>query len=179
MAKGSLHSHLQVALDTAKALSFLHEVHLIYRDFKSSNILLDTNYNAKLSNFGFVINGAEEDEISTSIAGTVGYFDPAYFRTGLPSKKSDVYGFGVVLLELISGKRVHGRYGPNENNLVEWAKPLLIDRKGIFEVMDSRIFYQYSDREAERIAHLAIQCLSEEQELRPTMDEVVRLLEHL
>ncbi|KAL2333392.1 hypothetical protein Fmac_014605 [Flemingia macrophylla] len=134
MAKGSLHSHLhaasecetlswticmKVALDTAKALAFLHEVHLIYRDFKSSNILLDTNYNAKLSNFGLVINGAEEDEISTSLAGTVGYFDPAYFRTGLLSKKSDVYGFGVVLLELTSGKRVKGRYGPNGDDLVD------------------------------------------------------------
>ncbi|KAL2333377.1 hypothetical protein Fmac_014590 [Flemingia macrophylla] len=200
MAKGSLDNHLfrrpfdcetlswtvrmKVALDAAKGLAFLHrdEVHLIHRNVKTSNILLDSNYNAKLSDLMLARNGPEGDEshVSTMVMGTYGYAAPEYIATGHLTKKSDVYAFGVVLLELMSGKRVMDRNRPNgEHNLVEWAIPLLIARKRISKVMDARIKGQYSDREEVRIAHLTIQCLSVEPKLRPTMDEVVRSLEHL
>ncbi|KAL2333401.1 hypothetical protein Fmac_014614 [Flemingia macrophylla] len=215
IGKGSLASHLygspskcetlswtirkKVALDVAKVLAFLHsdEVHVIYRDVKTSNILLDSNYNAKLGDFGLVrngpeghesyvsttlIKGAERDEshVSTSRNGTLGYVSPEYLNTGRLTKKNDVYGFGVVLRELMSGRHVLDTNRPKRKyHLVNWAKPLLIDRKRISKVMDARIKGQYSERETGRIAHLAIQCLSVEPKLRPTMDEVVRSLEHL
>ncbi|KAL2333373.1 hypothetical protein Fmac_014586 [Flemingia macrophylla] len=200
MARGSLDNHLfrrafdcetlswtirmKVALDAAKGLALLHgdEVHLIHRNVKTSNILLDSNYNAKLSDLMLARNGPEGDEshVSTRVMGSYGYVAPEYIATGRLTKKNDVYGFGVVLLELMSGKRVLDRNKPiGEYNLVEWAKPLLIDRKRISKVMDARIKGQYSEREEVRIAHLTIQCLSVEPKLRPTMDEMVRSLEHL
>ncbi|XP_020211214.1 receptor-like cytoplasmic kinase 176 isoform X1 [Cajanus cajan] len=195
VAKGSLDNHLfrracswtirvKVALDAANVLAFLHsdEVNVIYRDFKSSNILLDSNYNIKLCDFGMAINGPEGDKshVSTIVKGTYGYAAPEYIATGRLTKKSDVYSFGVVLLELMSGKRVMDKNRPKgEHNLVEWAKPLLIDKKRISKVMDARIEGQYSYREAKRIAQIAIHCLSTEPKVRPDMNEVVRSLEHL
>ncbi|KAL2333398.1 hypothetical protein Fmac_014611 [Flemingia macrophylla] len=145
-----------------------------------------------------LINGAERDEshVSTGIKGTLGYISPEYaiavaksskkllflyiyLETCYLTKKNDVYGFGVVLLELMSGRHVLDRNRSKRKHfLVDWAKPL-IDRKRISKVMDARIKGQYSEREAGRIAHLAIQCLSTVPKLRPTMDEVVRSLEHL
>lgn len=96
------------------------------------------------------------------------------------TKRSDIYSFGVVLLELMSGKRSLDNNRPSgEHNLVEWAKPLLINKHKISQVMDARIEGQYSKREAKRIAHLALQCLSTDQKLRPNIGDVVRSLEHL
>ncbi|BAT86038.1 hypothetical protein VIGAN_04365100 [Vigna angularis var. angularis] len=200
VAKGSLDNHLfrrasyieplswnirmKIALDAAKGLAFLHsdEVDVIFRDFKTSNILLDSNYNAKLSDFGLAKNGPEGDKshVSTRVMGTFGYAAPEYIATGHLTKRSDIYSFGVVLLELMSGKRALDSNRPNgEHNLVEWAKPLLINKHKISQVMDARIEGQYSKREAKRIAHLAIQCLSTDQKLRPNIGDVVRSLEHL
>ncbi|KAK7305730.1 hypothetical protein VNO77_43640 [Canavalia gladiata] len=199
VAKGSLDNHLfrrssyfrplswkirlKVALDAAKGLAFLHsdEVDVIFRDYKTSNILLDSNYHAKLSDFGLAKNGPEGDKshVSTRVMGTFGYAAPEYIATGHLTKKSDIYSFGVVLLEIMSGKRSLDKNRPTgEHNLVEWAKPLISKRK-ISQVMDTRIEGQYSSREAMRVAHLAIQCLSVEQKVRPTIDEVVKSLEEL
>ncbi|KAL9332518.1 hypothetical protein ACSQ67_002128 [Phaseolus vulgaris] len=200
VAKGSLDNHLfrrasyieplswnirmKIALDAAKGLAFLHsdEVDVIFRDFKTSNILLDSNYNAKLSDFGLAKNGPQGDKshVSTRVMGTFGYAAPEYIATGHLTKRSDIYSFGVVLLELMSGKRALDDNRPSgEHNLVEWAKPLLINKHKISQVMDARIEGQYSKREAKRIAYLAIQCLSTEQKARPNIEDVVRSLEHL
>ncbi|KAE9594388.1 hypothetical protein Lal_00001095 [Lupinus albus] len=200
LAKGSLDNHLfrrasyfqplswnirmKIILDAAKGLAFLHsdEVDVIYRDFKTSNVLLDSNYNAKLSDFGLAKDGPEGDKshVSTRIIGTYGYAAPEYVATGHLTKKSDVYSFGVVILEIMSGKRAVDDNRPSaERNLVEWAKPYLTSKRKIFQVMDARIEGQYSLREAMILAHLAIQCLSSEFKFRPKMDAVVRLLEHL
>jgi len=103
-----------------------------------------------------------------------------FFVEGHLTKKSDIYSFGVVLLELMSAKRALDNNRPSgEHSLVEWAKPLLTNKHKISQVMDARIEGQYSKREAKRIAHLAIQCLSTEQKLRPNIYEVVRSLENL
>ncbi|KAL2333382.1 hypothetical protein Fmac_014595 [Flemingia macrophylla] len=162
---------MKVVLDAAKGLAFLHR---------------DKNYNAKLSDLMLARNGPEGDEshVSTRVMGTYGYAAPEYIATeqfqGHLTKKSDVYAFGVVRLELMSGKRAMDVNRPTgEHNLVEWAIPFLIARRRISKVMDARIKGQYSDREEVRIAHLTIQCLSVKPKLRPTMDEVVRSLEHL
>ncbi|KAK7285224.1 hypothetical protein RJT34_19988 [Clitoria ternatea] len=200
VAKGSLDNHMfrrssyfqplswnirmKVALDAAKGLAFLHsdEVDVIYRDFKTSNILLDSNYHAKLSDFGLAKDGPEGDKshVSTRVIGTLGYAAPEYIATGHLTKKSDIYSFGVVLLEIMSGKRSLDKNRPNgEHSLVEWAKPLLISKRKISQVMDSRIEGQYTLHEAMKVAHIAIQCISAEPKVRPSIDEVVRSLEQL
>ncbi|CAK8566607.1 unnamed protein product [Lathyrus sativus] len=200
VTKGSLDNHLfrrasyfqplswkirmKIALDAAKGLAFLHsdEVDVIYRDFKTSNILIDSNYNAKLSDFGMAKDGPEggKSHVSTRIMGTPGYAAPEYLATGHLTKKSDVYSFGVVLLEIMSGKRTLDTNRPSgEHHLVEWAKPLLVSKRKISQVMDARIEGQYSLREAVKVAHIAILCLSAEQKYRPNIDEVVRSLEQL
>ncbi|KAG6599064.1 putative serine/threonine-protein kinase PBL3, partial [Cucurbita argyrosperma subsp. sororia] len=140
MPRGSLENHLfrrgsqplswalriKVAIAAARGLSFLHEAKspVIYRDFKASNILLDAEFNAKLSDFGLAKAGPTGDRthVTTQVMGTRGYAAPEYIATGRLTSKSDVYSFGVVLLELLSGLRA-------EDNLVEWATPYLGDKR--------------------------------------------------
>ncbi|XP_019458542.1 PREDICTED: probable serine/threonine-protein kinase PBL10 isoform X2 [Lupinus angustifolius] len=175
---------LKVALDAAKGLAFLHnaENKVIYRDLKTSNILLDSNYKAKLSDFGLAKDGPTGDKshVSTRVMGTYGYAAPEYVATGHLTTKSDVYSFGVVLLEMISGKRVVDKNRPTgEHNLVEWAKQYLANKRKIFRVLDSRLEGQYSIDEAYKVATLALRCLSTEIKYRPNMDQVVAVLEQL
>ncbi|XP_061340585.1 probable serine/threonine-protein kinase PBL9 isoform X2 [Gastrolobium bilobum] len=200
MPRGSLENHLfrrgsyfqplswslrlKVALDAAKGLAFLHsaETKVIYRDFKTSNVLLDSKYNAKLSDFGLAKDGPTGDKshVSTRVMGTYGYAAPEYLATGHLTTKSDVYSFGVVLLEMLSGKRAVDKNRPSgQQNLVEWARPYLANKRKIFRVLDSRLEGQYSTEEAYKAATLALRCLSTESKFRPNMDEVVTTLEQL
>ncbi|CAL0302701.1 unnamed protein product [Lupinus luteus] len=200
MPKGSVENHLfrrgsffqplswslrlQIALGAARGLAFLHstEPKVIYRDFKTSNILLDTKYNAKLSDFGLARDGPTGDKshVSTRVMGTHGYAAPEYLATGHLTAKSDVYSFGVVLLEMISGRRAIDKNQPSgEHNLVEWAKPYLSNKRRVFRVMDPRLEGQYSNNRAQVAATLAMQCLATEPKCRPNMDEVVKALEQL
>ncbi|XP_019461986.1 PREDICTED: probable serine/threonine-protein kinase PBL11 isoform X2 [Lupinus angustifolius] len=200
MPKGSVENHLfrrgsffqplswslrlQIALGAARGLAFLHstEPKVIYRDFKTSNILLDTKYNAKLSDFGLARDGPTGDKshVSTRVIGTRGYAAPEYLATGHLTTKSDVYSFGVVLLEMISGRRaIDKNQPPGEHNLVEWAKPYLSNKRRVFRVMDPRLEGQYSNNRAQAAATLALQCLASEPKCRPSMDEVVKALEQL
>ncbi|ONK82042.1 uncharacterized protein A4U43_C01F35530 [Asparagus officinalis] len=195
MACGSLETHLfkrhnaltwpirmKIALDAAKGLAFLHgaETPIIYRDFKTSNILLDSEFNAKLSDFGLAKEGPKGDatHVSTRVMGTYGYAAPEYIMTGHLTAKSDVYGFGVVLLEIMVGKRALDKRRPNqERNLVDWARPLLIRTPKLLKIIDPKLQGQYSSRTAGRIGNLAHRCLSENPKTRPTMREVVESLE--
>jgi serine/threonine protein kinase len=200
MPRGSLENHLfrrgsyfqplswnlriKVALGAAKGLQFLHnaETQVIFRDFKTSNILLDSNYNSKLSDFGLAKDGPTGDKshVSTRVMGTYGYAAPEYLATGHLSAKSDVYSFGVVLLEMLSGLRAVDKNRPNgEHNLVEWAKPNLANKRKIFRVVDNRLEGQYLLDSAYAVANLALRCLSIEPKSRPKMDEVVKELEQL
>ncbi|OAY79093.1 Protein kinase APK1A, chloroplastic [Ananas comosus] len=200
MPRGSLENHLfrrgsyfqplswnfrmKVALGAAKGLAYLHsdEAKVIYRDFKTSNVLLDSNYNAKLSDFGLAKDGPTGDKshVSTRVMGTYGYAAPEYLATGHLTSKSDVYSFGVVLLEMLSGRRAIDKNRPHgEHNLVEWARPYLTHKRKIFRVLDTRLEGQYSLSGAEKVASLAVQCLSTEAKQRPAMDEVVSALEQL
>ncbi|KAM7527773.1 hypothetical protein LguiB_031183 [Lonicera macranthoides] len=200
MPRGSLENHLfrrgsyfqplswnlrlKVALGAAKGLAFLHgaETKVIYRDFKTSNILLDSSYNAKLSDFGLAKDGPTGDKshVSTRVMGTYGYAAPEYLATGHLTAKSDVYSFGVVLLEVLSGRRAVDKNRPSgEHNLVEWAKPYLANKRKVFRVIDNRLEGQYSLDVAHTAANLALRCLSTEPKFRPNMDEVVKELERL
>ncbi|KZV27627.1 hypothetical protein F511_24686 [Dorcoceras hygrometricum] len=200
MPKGSMENHLfrrgsyfqplswslrmKIALGAARGLAFLHgaETQVIYRDFKTSNILLDSNYNAKLSDFGLARDGPTGDKshVSTRVMGTYGYAAPEYLSTGHLTAKSDVYSFGVVLLEILSGKKAIDKNRPSgEHNLVEWMKPYLTNKRRIFHVMDTRLEGQYALGRAMKAANLALQCLSMDARSRPNMDNVVTVLEQL
>ncbi|KAL3340703.1 hypothetical protein AABB24_029041 [Solanum stoloniferum] len=196
MQKGSLESHLfrkgaealswdtrlKIAIGAAKGLDFLHttEKQVIYRDFKAANILLDADYNAKLSDFGLAkmgpVNG--DSHVTTKIVGTYGYAAPEYMATGHLYVKSDVYGFGVVLLEILSGRRVLDLNRPNgEHNLVDWAKPMLPDKKKLRKLMDPRLEAQYPSKAAFQIAEIILKCLAPDPKNRPSMEEILECLE--
>ncbi|XP_059297631.1 probable serine/threonine-protein kinase PBL9 [Lycium ferocissimum] len=200
MPRGSLENHLfrrgsyfqplswrlrlKVALGAAKGLAFLHsaETKVIYRDFKTSNILLDSNYTAKLSDFGLAKDGPTGDKshVSTRVMGTYGYAAPEYMATGHLTSKSDVYSFGVVLLEMLSGRRAIDKNRPSgEHNLVEWAKPYLGNKRKVFRVLDTRLEGQYSMDVASKVANLASRCLSKDPRFRSSMSDIVKELEHL
>ncbi|XP_057979056.1 probable serine/threonine-protein kinase PBL17 [Malania oleifera] len=173
---------MKIALDAAKGLAFLHgaEQSVIYRDFKTSNILLDADYNAKLSDFGLAKDGPMGDQthVSTRVMGTYGYAAPEYVMTGHLTARSDVYGFGVVLLEMLIGRRAMDKSRPSrEHNLVEWARPLLNHNKKLLRILDPRMEGQYSVRTAFKVANLAYQCLSQNPKGRPLMRQVVEILE--
>ncbi|XP_074305189.1 receptor-like cytoplasmic kinase 176 [Silene latifolia] len=200
MPRGSMENHLfrrsahfqplswtlrmKIALGAAKGLAFLHsdEARVIYRDLKTSNILLDVHYNAKLSDFGLARDGPSGDKshVSTRVMGTYGYAAPEYVATGHLTAKSDVYSFGVVLLEMLSGRRVLDKNRPSgEQKLVEWAKPCLGNKRKIFRVLDPRIEGQYTVDNALKVANIALKCLSIEPRVRPNINDVVKQLETL
>ncbi|XP_024989392.1 probable serine/threonine-protein kinase PIX7 [Cynara cardunculus var. scolymus] len=198
LPRGSLENHLfrrslplpwsirmKIALGAAKGLAFLHEEAkrpVIYRDFKTSNILLDAEYNAKLSDFGLAKDGPEGDKthISTRVMGTYGYAAPEYVMTGHLSSRSDVYSFGVVLLEMLTGRRSMDKNRPNgEHNLVEWARPHLGERRRFYRLIDPRLEGHFSVKGAQKAAQLAARCLSRDPKARPLMSEVVEYLKPL
>ncbi|KVI04903.1 Protein kinase, ATP binding site-containing protein [Cynara cardunculus var. scolymus] len=175
---------LLVALGAAKGLAYLHspEAKVIYRDFKSSNILIDSNYNAKLSDFGLAKDGPVDGKshVSTRVMGTYGYAAPEYMATGHLTARSDIYSFGVVLLEILTGRRCIDKNRPSgEQILVEFAKPYLSSKRRILYIMDPRIGGQYSPTVAIRAAMLAMKCLLKEPKHRPSAEEVVKALEQL
>ncbi|KAG9444253.1 hypothetical protein H6P81_015593 [Aristolochia fimbriata] len=196
MQRGSLENHLfrrnvqplswvtriNIAISVARGLTFLHslENNIIYRDLKASNVLLDSDFNAKLSDFGLARYGPTGDKthVSTRIVGTQGYAAPEYVATGHLTVKSDVYSFGVVLLELMSGKRATEDERVEET-LIDWARPLLGDHRKVFRVMDTRLEGQYSKKGAQTVGTLAHQCLHTESKHRPLMKDVLNTLEQL
>ncbi|KAK6924997.1 Serine-threonine/tyrosine-protein kinase, catalytic domain [Dillenia turbinata] len=174
---------IKVAIQAAQGLSFLHncETQVIYRDLKASNILLDSEYNAKLSDFGLAKAGpiGEKTHVSTQVMGTHGYAAPEYIATGRLTSKCDVYSFGVVLLELLSGRRSIDKTKVGaEQYLVEWAKPLIADKRNLYKIMDSRLEGQYPVKGAYIAALLALQCVSDAS-VRPQMTQVVATLKKL
>ncbi|CAM6037431.1 unnamed protein product [Sphagnum compactum] len=195
MPRGSLENHLfrkgamplpwatrmKIALGAAQGLAFLHEAvkPVIYRDFKTSNILLDAEYTAKLSDFGLAKDGPEGDKthVSTRVMGTYGYAAPEYVMTGHLTSRSDVYSFGVVLLEMLTGRRSMDKNRPSgEQNLVEWARPYLNDRRKLFRLIDQRLEGHYSMKGAQKAAILSHHCLSRDPKSRPLMGDVVDTL---
>ncbi|KAE8719464.1 Receptor-like serine/threonine-protein kinase [Hibiscus syriacus] len=199
MQKGSLENHLfrsgraepltwatrlKIAIGAAQGLDFLHtsEKSVIYRDFKASNILLDGDYNAKLSDFGLAkfgpING--HSHITTRVMGTYGYAAPEYVATGHLYVKSDVYGFGVVLLEMLTGLRALDTNRPSrEHNLVEWAKHSLTEKRKLKKIMDPRLDEQYPIKAALQAGALILMCLEADPRSRPSMEEVLETLQKI
>ncbi|XWS30047.1 hypothetical protein CRYUN_Cryun24cG0084500 [Craigia yunnanensis] len=157
-------TRLRIALEAAKGLEYLHEhvsPPVIHRDFKSSNILLDKNFHAKVSDFGLAKLGSDKagGHVSTRVLGTHGYVAPEYALTGHLTSKSDVYSYGVVLLELLTGRvPVDVKRPPGEGVLVSWALPRLTDREKVVEIMDPALDGQYSMKEVIQVAAIAAMC---------------------
>ncbi|CAM8979708.1 unnamed protein product [Rhodiola kirilowii] len=174
-------ARMKVLLGTAKALAYLHEAiepKVVHRDIKSSNILIDDDFNAKISDFGLAkLLGAGESHITTRVMGTFGYVAPEYANSGLLNEKSDVYSFGVVLLEAITGRDPvdYGRPA-NEVNLVDWLKMMVGSRRSE-EVVDPNMETRPSTRALKRALLTALRCVDPDSEKRPKMSQVVRMLE--
>ncbi|OWM78769.1 probable receptor-like protein kinase At2g42960 [Punica granatum] len=174
-------ARMKVILGTAKALAYLHEgiePKVVHRDIKSSNILIDEEFNAKVSDFGLAkVLGTNESHIATRVMGTFGYVAPEYANTGLLNEKSDVYSFGVLLLEAITGRDPVDYARPaNEVNLVEWLK-MMVGTKRAEEVVDLNIEVKPPTRALKRALVVAVRCIDPEWDQRPRMTQVVRMLE--
>ncbi|XP_071737850.1 serine/threonine-protein kinase PCRK1-like [Rutidosis leptorrhynchoides] len=175
-------TRLRIAEGAARGLAYLHEemdFQLIFRDFKTSNILLDEDFNPKLSDFGLARQGpaAGLSHVSTVVVGTVGYAAPEYVQTGRLTAKSDVWSFGVVLYELITGRRAVERNLPKtEQKLLEWVKPYVSDSKKFHLIIDPRLEGDYSLKSAHKLSSLANKCLTKNPKSRPKMSEVVEML---
>lgn len=175
-------TRLRIALEAAKGLEYLHEhvnPPVIHRDLKSSNILLDKNFHAKVSDFGLAKLGSDKagGHVSTRVLGTQGYVAPEYALTGHLTTKSDVYSYGVVLLELLTGRvPVDMKRSPGEGVLVSWALPRLTDREKVVEIMDPALEGQYSMKEVIQVAAIAAMCVQLEADYRPLMADVVQSL---
>ncbi|CAN6458283.1 unnamed protein product [Victoria cruziana] len=178
-------TRMNIAAGAAKGLEYLHDKAnppVIYRDLKSSNILLDEEFNPKLSDYGLAKLGPVGDKphISSRVMGTYGYCAPEYASTGQLTVKSDIYSFGVVLLELITGRRaVDTTKHADEQNLVTWAQPLFRDQKRIPELADPTMEGKYSASSLKQAVAVAAMCLQEEASTRPYISDVVTALSFL
>uniref|UniRef100_A0A7N0TUD2 Protein kinase domain-containing protein n=1 Tax=Kalanchoe fedtschenkoi TaxID=63787 RepID=A0A7N0TUD2_KALFE len=175
-------TRLKIALGAARGLAYLHEdssPRVIHRDFKSSNILLEHDFTPKVSDFGLARTGMEEENgyISTRVMGTFGYVAPEYAMTGHLLVKSDVYSYGVVLLELLTGRKpVDMSQPPGEENLVSWARPLLTSREGLELMLDKGLGPGISYDTVAKVAAIASLCVQPEVSQRPSIGEVVQAL---
>ncbi|GER56275.1 protein kinase superfamily protein, partial [Striga asiatica] len=178
-------TRMKIARGAARGLEYLHDMAnppIIFRDFKPSNILLDGEFNPKLSDFGLARLGptGEQDHVSTRVMGTYGYCAPEYAQTGKLTAKSDVYSFGVVFLEIISGRRAIDSTKPTEEeNLVSWAKPLFKDRNKFTIMADPLLEGKYPVKGLYQALAVAAMCLQEEAGTRPLIGDVVTALEYL
>lgn len=175
---------LKISIGAARGLDYLHtgvgtQHGIIHRDVKSSNILLDENWEAKISDFGLskIINQPASG-VSTKLKGTFGYMDPQYYMTGHLTRQSDVYSFGVVLLELLSGRRAVSRFSEEEWNLASWAQKCIKEQR-LDQIVCSHITGQISPKCLKGFAQIADRCLKNSRKDRPTMAEVVVALQKL
>ncbi|KAL3729259.1 hypothetical protein ACJRO7_026370 [Eucalyptus globulus] len=189
MQRGSLKDHLfemelpltwhiktKIALQAAEILAFLHgkaELPVIFRNFKPSKILLDDDYNVKLTGFGLATVLEGDDSHSGTVVGTLGYIAPECFKSGHISVKSDVYGFGVVLLEILTGRKVNIF---DEPYIVNYVRSYLEEKGSLHELIDSRLENQFSEKGAQIALQLAVRCLELDPDARPWMSEVVEVL---
>ncbi|KAM5573859.1 putative serine/threonine-protein kinase PBL21 [Rosa sericea] len=201
MPRGSLEDHLfdlkpdqeplcwdtriKIAVGAARGLEYLHckaNPPVIYRDLKSANILLDDHFNPKLSDFGLAKLGPVGDNthVSTRVMGTYGYCAPEYAMSGKLTLKSDIYSFGVVMLELITGKKaIDNTMKQGEQNLVAWSRPFLKDRRKFVQLVDPLLQGRFPIRCLHHAVAITAMCLQEQPTFRPLISDIVVALEYL
>ncbi|XP_047319736.1 probable LRR receptor-like serine/threonine-protein kinase At1g53430 [Impatiens glandulifera] len=170
----------KICLGIAKGLAYLHEesrLKIVHRDIKATNVLLDKDLNAKISDFGLAkLDEEENTHISTRIAGTIGYMAPEYAMRGYLTEKADVYSFGVVALEIVSGKS-NTNYRPKEEfvYLLDWAF-VLQEQGNLLDLVDPSLGPNYPKKEVMVMLNIALLCSNFSPTLRPTMTSVVKML---
>ncbi|XP_022006011.1 probable LRR receptor-like serine/threonine-protein kinase At1g67720 isoform X2 [Helianthus annuus] len=170
---------LEIAEESAKGIEYLHTgcvPSIIHRDLKTSNILLDNNMKAKVSDFGLsklAIDGISH--VSSIVRGTLGYLDPEYYISNHLTEKSDIYSFGVILLELISGKEAisNESFGINCRNIVQWAK-VHIENGDIQGIIDPSLGDEYDIQSMWKVAEKALMCVQPHANTRPSMSEIIK-----
>ncbi|XP_071925270.1 probable serine/threonine-protein kinase At1g01540 [Coffea arabica] len=172
---------MNIILGTAKGLTYLHEglePKVVHRDIKSSNILLDKQWNPKVSDFGLAkLLGSERSYITTRVMGTFGYVAPEYASTGMLNERSDVYSFGILLMEIITGRNPVDYSRPQgEVNLVDWLKTMVSNRNAE-GVLDPKLPEQPSSRALKRALLVALRCVDPNSQKRPKMGHVIHMLE--
>ncbi|WCJ35721.1 Protein kinase superfamily protein [Euphorbia peplus] len=180
-------TRVKIACGAARGIAYLHEdchPRIIHRDIKSSNILLDNNFEAKVSDFGLAKLALDANtHVSTRVMGTFGYMAPEYASSGKLTEKSDVFSYGVVLLELITGcKPVDTSRPLGEESLVEWARPLLghaLANEEFDALVDSRLEKNYNENELFRMIEAAAACVRHLAAKRPRMGQIVRAFDSL
>ncbi|XP_071720721.1 probable serine/threonine-protein kinase PBL7 [Rutidosis leptorrhynchoides] len=178
-------TRMKIAAGAARGLEYLHDKMnppVIYRDLKGSNILLGEDYHTKLSDFGLAKVGplGDKTHVSTRVMGTYGYCAPDYAMTGQLTFKSDIYSFGVVLLELITGRKAIDNAKPAaEQNLVAWARPLFKDRRKFWQMADPVLAGEYPVRGLYQALAIAAMCVQEQPNMRPLVADIVTALNYL
>ncbi|KAF6174262.1 hypothetical protein GIB67_033794 [Kingdonia uniflora] len=174
---------LQLALETARALAYLHSAPsrpIIHRDVKSANILLDDNFTAKVADFGISkLVQLDQTQMSTLVQGTLGYLDPEYYHTSQLTEKSDVFSFGVVLVELLTGEKpICSKRSQEERSLATYF-PASLKENRLFQLVEPQIINEGKSAQIIAYSELAKRCLNWKSEKRPTMKEIAMELERL
>ncbi|KAJ1443832.1 Serine-threonine/tyrosine-protein kinase, catalytic domain [Sesbania bispinosa] len=169
-----------VCIGVARVLAFLHEElkpHIVHRDIKASNILLDRNLTPKVSDFGLAkLLRDEKSHITTRVAGTFGYLAPEYASSGQVSRKSDVYSFGVLLLEIVNGEAVVDSHQPMEQRFIVEKAWAAYEANDVLRMVDKVLNQNFPVEEAKRFLTVGLRCVQETAKHRPRMSEVVEML---
>ncbi|KAM1583106.1 hypothetical protein ACFX10_030755 [Malus domestica] len=193
MPKGSLDSHLfkeqslltwearyKIAQGLASGLLYLHQEWdqcVLHRDIKSSNVMLDANFNAKLGDFGLarLVDHGQEPP-TTAVAGTMGYMAPEYVITGKASKESDVYSFGIVALEICCGRKpIDPKFGSSKVNMVEWVWELYGEEK-VIEAADPKLCGDFDEKQMECLMIVGLWCAHPDNNMRPSIQQAIQVL---
>ncbi|GAV57589.1 Pkinase domain-containing protein/LRRNT_2 domain-containing protein/LRR_8 domain-containing protein, partial [Cephalotus follicularis] len=176
---------MHIAVGAARGLVYLHEQcnpKIIHRDVKAANILLDESFEAVVGDFGLAkLLDRRDSHVTTAVRGTVGHIAPEYLSTGQSSEKSDVFGFGILLLELVTGQKAldAGNGQVHKGMILDWVRTLYEDKKLEEVLVDRDLKGCFDPQELEKAAHLALQCTQSNPNLRPKMSEILKDLESL
>ncbi|KAI5074294.1 hypothetical protein GOP47_0010255 [Adiantum capillus-veneris] len=174
-------TRLRISVGAAKGFSYLHNdcsPAIIHRDVKCSNILLDKNLDAKVADFGLskLLSQSALTHITTGVKGTFGYLDPEYAQTERLTEKSDVYAFGVILLELLTGNKAIMQNSGEYVHIAQWARPQIITNVTL-NILDSKLGKDIDKDSVQTVANLALHCVASKSIERPSFKEVLEVLE--